>query len=747
LPSTLALQRASHLLSSRNLQADPLPHPLPPSLHPPIPVDVTEFDIDFILAGSRAQLGGKRTTNAAIDDIAPFGMPTANTLKLGQDEEDSFAKFVGKFDDEYGGRRGDWTFRAKAPYTSGDGKHPRSVWESPGAGSYDVYANGEVKSEKTGTKWKTCRKGICEYELEYIAGLQHSSPTSRQRIGEKIILTTKYSHGEAGGRKSPSTTIAPGRNSLEPPRPFANRLRVSISEATRAMRLDSSDSGTTTKMSSSLPTWTNALVPAPHASTPSSTSSSKKNRRGSRDDELKQEKVQSSSSQSHHQHRIARIKSREREDEKKKDKDKEKDKEKPGFFKRGIIAPFKNSIAQYEEKKAQKEERERERQQAHSWSGVSASPGWIHPSGKNTPPPMASPTESTPRAAAAAAAAGGRSASSNTTATASSVRTSMSDDHSRPVFATSSSGGDSRRGSGSLNWRQGKAWGEVPEDAVAMVLDCQLGESCEDLNDDTLSSSDPRQVLLVWYVPFNSEADDRDRERERERERTATTPATRSTLGSLDNNNVPPSSPTSSLPKFQKLLRRRASKDKEVLSRNSSQTQSQRSEDISTPRAPRHPLPFRSFRVVARLVDIDDLRSETDTPTPLPERKSPSPQPNSIPGPRPAAVSIDSAIPKPRLVATHTNTTTSSSLSASTAPTSTILAGRTISTVIAVCHSRSQGVEFVLEGLDRLGYCVGESAWGPTGYEEWRGTGLSEKGRELLDLLWAGCTAVMGLAG
>jgi hypothetical protein len=85
-------------------------------------------------------------------------------------------------------------------------------------------------------------------------------------------------------------------------------------------------------------------------------------------------------------------------------------------------------------------------------------------------------------------------------------------------------------------------------------------------------------------------------------------------------------------------------------------------------------------------------------------------------------------------------------MSASTAPTSTMFAGRTISTVIAVCHSRSQGVEFVLEGLDRLGYCVGESAWGPTGYEEWRGTGLSESGRELLDLLWAGCTAVMGLA-
>lgn len=315
----------------------------------------------------------------------------------------------------------------------------------------------------------------------------------------------------------------------------------------------------------------------------------------------------------------------------------------------------------------------------------------------------------------------------------------------RPVFAGSSVEGDSRRGSGSWSWRQGKAWAEVPDDAVAMVLDCHTGEPTDE--SDTLSATiEQRTALLVWYVPFNSDAD--DRERDRERERTATTSNSRSTLGS--NDNIPPS-PGSSLPKFQKLLRRRTSKDREIVK---TPTKSNSTDDTITPRdrAPKHPLPFRSFRVVARIVDIDELKSETDYPIPTHStdqtKSSPSSaQPSSIPAPRPAAVSIDSAIPKPRLVTTQTNTTTSSSLSGSTAPTSTILAGRTISTVIAVCHSRSQGVEFVLEGLDRLGYCVGESAWGPTGYEEWRGTGLSERGRELLDLLWAGCTAVMGLAG
>jgi hypothetical protein len=685
---------------------------------------VTEFDIDFILAGSRAQLGGKRATNTAIDAIAPFAQPNAApTLKLGADEEDSFAKFVGKFDDEYGGRRGEWTFRAKAPLSPLHGDGPRSIWDSPGAGTYDVYANGEVKSEKTGTVLRTCRKGICEYDLEYVSGILHpNSQTPLKSTSDKFVLATKAAHGEAGGTKSPWTqNMASGRQSLEPPKAFANRLRVSISEATRAMRLDSSDSGNTAKLSSSLPV---------HPPIP------KKNRRSSRDDELdkaqsKSERQSSSSSQSH---KLYRLRSRDKEPkEKENNKDSQRDKEdkKAGFFKRGIIAPFKNSLAQYEEKKAQKEERERERQQAHSWSGNSHNPDWIHPSGKNTPPPVTSPTTMIPPVV------GERSTSSTTTATASSVRTSASDEPGlRPVFATSSVEGDSRRGS--VSWRQGKAWAEVPDDAVAMVLDCHTGEPIDE--SDTISAIiEKRTALLVWYVPFNSEAD--DRERDRERERTSTTSNTRSTLGS--NDNIPPS-PTSSLPKFQKLLRRRTSKDREIVK---TPTKSNSVDDTPKPALPRHPLPFRSFRVVARIVDIEDLKSETDYPTSQDRTKSPSPQPSSIPAPRPAAVSIDSAIPKPRLVTIQTNTTTSTSYSGSTAPTSTILAGRTISTVIAVCHSRSQGVEFVLEGLDRLGYCVGESAWGPTGYEEWRGTGLSERGRELLDLLWAGCTAVMGLAG
>jgi hypothetical protein len=177
--------------------------------------------------------------------------------------------------------------------------------------------------------------------LEYISGILHpNSQTPSKSTSDKFVLATKAAHGEAGGTKSPwNQNLASGRQSLEPPKAFANRLRVSISEATRAMRLDSSDSGNTAKLSSSLPVHT----PIP-----------KKNRRSSRDDELdkaqsKSERQSSSSSQSH---KLYRLRSRDKEP-KEKDKDSQRDKEdkKAGFFKRGIIAPFKNSLAQYEERK------------------------------------------------------------------------------------------------------------------------------------------------------------------------------------------------------------------------------------------------------------------------------------------------------------------------------------------------------------------------------------------------------------
>lgn len=754
-------------------------------------------------------------------DIAPFASSApAPALRLGADDEDTFAKFVGKFDDEYGGRRGEWTFHAKPPSpTSGpesrqqDGSL-RAVWESPGAGAFEIYANGDVRSARNGTTWRTTRKGICEYEIEHVnrpsgffERLTHSTSGGPR---QSYVLASKAVHREHGGIKtatssSSSNTFSPtgvsfaasssggSPSSENRSRPIKDRLRVSISEATRTLRLDSTDSSTTatpsnSKLSSSLPSGA-MLTP-------------KKKRRPSRDKEDDGSRTDQTSSSSSTMPRILRVRSRDPgdEDKKGKDKDKESSKDKAGFFKKSLMAPFKNThfIAQYEEKKAQREERERERQQAHSWGGNTTHPGFIHPSGKNTPAPSYQP--SSPQ---------GRISSSNThtstNAGGSSARTSSSDD---PKFAFSGLGSDStstRQSNGSLTHqvlsREGKWWAEVPEDAVAMIIPDQgdiPGVGGPDGNGNgngngigthhetsTLGSSsevsvEPRQALLVWYVPFNGDRSPTQAQSQSSAQGSRSVGSRLQPETSTESQQPPPS-PSSSLPKFQKLLRRRTSKDKELAkisssNRSSDVEQQQQHQQTSTSlgQAPKHPLPFRSFRIVARIVDLDGLRSITNDPNEDSSTRnksrlissSPTTTYGSVPAPspasaqRPTARSVDSAIPlnkKPPLTTTKTDETTHTSSTGvtaatgvsqgSTAPTSTILAGRTISTVIAVCHSRSQGVEFVLEGLDRLGYCTGESAWGPTGYEEWRGTGLSEKGRELLELLWAGCTGVMGLNG
>lgn len=350
LPSTLALHRATHLLNSKNLQADPLPAPLPPSLHPPAPVDLAEFDIDFILAGASE---------------------TSDIPAMRLDGDDTFAKFVGEFDDEYGGRRGEWTFRESG-----------RTWTSPGAGVYEI-DGGDVRCSKTGSVWKTRRISGTEVELE------------RQNM--TIILTTKAVHIEAGGYKRYKRKKGKG---------FGNAIR------------------------------------------------------------------------------------------------------------RGFASMLSD------DKRVNREEKERERIQSRSWSG-NASRVWV------------------------------------------------------PKTTT--------------------AWTGVPDNALAMVLP---------IDEAYALNCDSSLALLVWYVPFTNQE-----------------------------------------------------------------------------------LPWPSFRAVARIINIDELKTISTPST----------------------------------------------------------SGRAFPTVIAVCHARAQGVEFVLEGLDRLGLCAGDSAWGPTGYEEWRGTGLSANGRDLLDTLWAGCIAVLGI--
>jgi hypothetical protein len=141
-------------------------------------------------------------------------------------------------------------------------------------------------------------------------------------------------------------------------------------------------------------------------------------------------------------------------------------------------------------------------------------------------------------------------------------------------------------------------------------------------------------------------------------------------------------------------------------------------------------LPFKAFRVVACVVASDDLRSEPELPAwptwETPPTTGGGDHDNQAGGPA-SQGRVDTV-----------KTPEEDDYSQGSA------------TVIAVCHSRSQGVEFVMEGLDRLGLCKrtsGASPWGAMGYEEWKGEGLSDEGRSLLDVLWAGCVCVLGLHG
>jgi hypothetical protein len=759
LPSTLALHRANHLLNSRNLQADPLPHPLPPSLHPPAPVDLAEFDIDFILAGSQAQLGGEGVSaNSTVDvlDPKPAGVLATPTLKLGVDEEDTFAKFVGEFDDEYGGRRGEWTFRACPPRSpdqppsawdpAGNPVVPRAEWDCNGAGKYELYPNGDVRSIQTGSVWRIRRSGGREYELEEKKRGRALAPTAIPEspfnkptvivMGESIVLSSKSTHSENGGIKLSQRQRA-AYAALNP------QLRVSISDhyqLERNARLGSADSAATAKgtagFSSSLPLVgfhafkkdrqlshgeQDAAVPLPSVAERGRASISAPSGRGLSADLLKKKDKRSDSREVG-----------------------EDDRKKAGGFGNALKRAFKSTLAPNEEKKNAREEREREKMQSQSWSpSVSRSKDYIHPSGRGVADKAGrGHVKTAPAALVERKSNSGRSTRNNSDTSDGPRPSPLSwldaDGSIRPRLSHRGSSGGGASDLPIL--RQGKAWKGVPEEAIAMIIPVE---------DDDAPHTRPftRQSLLVWFVPFNSETEDRP----------PTVASSSSSHQSFEphmtsNSNSVKGVDSASLPKFQKLLRRRASKDKVVFKRDKegmvglgmpSATPSGVSVDAHLS-CPAHPLPFRSFRVVARVVDTDELRPETDTSSSSPF--SPLPPSRSTSGAR-APSSLGSGQSPKQLEPSLPSTDENDISSLSTAPTSTILAGRTFPTVIAVCHSRSQGVEFVLEGLDRLGFCCGESAWGPTGYEEWRGSGLSENGRHLLDLLWAGCAGIMGLAG
>ena len=924
LPSTLALHRATHLLSSRNLQAEPLPHPLPPSLHPPAPVDLAEFDIDFILSGSSAQLGSTLGASLGYEDKDKFrnlptdvvrskpggqpNVPRTPTLNLaGGEGEDTFAKFVGAHDDEYGGRRGEWTFRAcpspsparesaqshessqlqrsgsaqsaslsgHDPLDTTAGILPRAEWDCHGAGKYELYVNGEIKSVQTGTMWKVLKTGSRAYEL-------FNTPINRLKTGANLVaathdtegglsLTTKTAHCEAGGIKM-APPLADSYMVADAHESSLNTIKeYGSSDWTK--RMDSSDSVTpkTSLISNSLPLgifgspgkrsqWHHHTtdkgtgegdVPAPSSGL-SSLGIMRESR--SRNDERRisdstpgvladREKEQSQST-------IA--------------------KSLGGKIRRAIRATVTGqSHAAQEDRKAQREGKDREKAQSQSWS-----PGQSH---RGTSPTHHHRSIQDQQGHIYTQSTGGRidsaqeqsstfstySMSGSDTPSSKPLPQSLSRDKDTIEPNTAASASPRITPAADLTWLPGEGWTCVPDEAVAMVIPMQ--------DATVLPTRASKQALLVWYVPFNSDDDTRPT--------TATSSVSSHSFRRVSDHDGHPThtsqratsprppwsdrdrdshkdrdgkSDTShgsgSLPKFQKLLKRRTSREKEALRREKERDREERErekerdrekydpsvhssswtaisgshEDSSAsasasshgqhgitttisgtsasgtgsgtgtgtgtatgttsgsgggsgygpnsrhPADNLYPLPFRSFRVVARIVDLDDLCSKppavkdehllgvgvgtgglshtVSNHSPL----NPHLELHSSSSAKKIShliVAQDPAASVPALVHSLETTATTTTMSSVPSPTALALAGRQFPTVLAVCHSRSSGVEFVLEGLDRLGLCKGDSAWGPTGYEEWRGNGLSEKGREVLDLLWAGCTGVMGLLG
>ena len=743
-------------------------------------------------------------------------IPATPTLNLarGPEGDDTFAKFVGEFDDEYGGRRGRWTFRA-LPGTSatsiqshGPGSAPassllqrsgsaqstssafsgldpldntlRGEWDCHGAGRYELYASGEIKSVQTATVWRVRKVGAREYELLKTSDVPSAPSSTTSTFStpmgrDHYFLTTRAAHCEDGGIKYPYS------NHIRRPPLVPTLSEVpEVSSESQGRRMGSTDS-TTPKasfISSSLPLSLPTLgFGSPKKKLP-------------RTEEERAGDVPPPSTAPERSEALSpprpagRSRSGERGDSRSerrrsegRDKDLKPSKSIGGKLKRALKATVQGHSQANEEKKAAREEKEREKAQSHSWS----------PSASHRPPTQHSHTHSHSHPIglnAPAVPTPGRVVPARAVSATSPLVTKSATHDSPGELQAGTSPSDSAIGSQSsrsafapsprLNTRtipetpgptqdQATGWDYVPDEAVAMVIPVDYKGDKESALTEISASYTPTmtkttstscQALLVWYVPFNSETEDRpttatssisshsarpsDRERDRDSRRSKeSTDKDREWKSDSSSSHAKSSA---GLPKFQKLLKRRQSKERDNLRKREPSTwpgsidfgETRPASSVNQIVEMAYPLPFRSFRVVARVIDPDELvlrpstshghTSSVSTGQTTPSSSLPSPldtEPSSM-------FPTTTELPEP-------------------SPGPLTLEGRDFPTVLAVCHSRSSGVEFVLEGLDRLGLCKGPSAWGPTGYEEWRGVGLSEEGRTILDILWAGCVCVMGL--
>lgn len=694
LPSTLALHRASHLLSSRNLESEPLPHPLPPSLHPPAPVSVADLDLDFILSGAYDPPpidSTKRNVPSPNTALSQYALQNRPGVQLGPGgtDEDSFAKFVGAFDEEYDSRRGEWTFRVRP-----EGKTAGHIeWESPGAGRYTITTAGEVISQRSGKGWRVKRVGNREFHLdkilEEVVPSSSGSFSSAQPIvyaGNHLVLTSKRTHSRSGGLKidSPPTSV----NTML----SATRSRQLSHESESPQGLQGVGTSETNTSASS-------TINLDRAATATST--------GSRRASKTQDKEQLSGATQAIKGLQAKIK--EVSGIKDKERDKKKDRESFGDkLKKTWLATVKSSTSGLStEKAARRAEREREQGQSRSWSGESSKSNW-----------------STSSSGAS---------NRNRAGTVEGISASI------PPSSESSSGSglgilpEGQEPSTTPPVISGKAWETVPEEALAMAIPLKnigarraaptqaIPSGTDTIGQAAFLNDSFSRVLMVYIVPFTS------------------------------SDESGPSLPTPRLQTERRMsttqrLLNRQSKEK-VASGSSlamAQSASERSasgESTALDPAASHPLPFRAFRVVAKVVHPRDLKSENMFVE--------SPAQEGLPT-EGSGETVKQERGEANDYLAEMSPFGDTGASRTRGSDATIIAnkqrsGSEFPIIVGVCHSRSQGVEFVLEGLDRLGLCQGQSAWGPTGYEEWRGSGLSADGWEVLETLWAACVGIMGL--
>ena len=90
----------------------------------------------------------------------------------------------------------------------------------------------------------------------------------------------------------------------------------------------------------------------------------------------------------------------------------------------------------------------------------------------------------------------------------------------------------------------------------------------------------------------------------------------------------------------------------------------------------------------------------------------------------------------------HPSTLAQTDMSSTAHRPNSMAGSQSFPTVIAMYNGAGTSVEFVPEGLDRLGLCQPSYEWQS---ESERFPGLTPVGVDIVEMVWAGCVAVLGI--